>query len=244
VARIAALEPDVLFSFYYRHMIKAPLRAVPRHGAVNLHGSLLPRYRGRSPVNWQLVHGETESGVTLHDMVARADAGAIIGQERVPVGTDDTALELTMRLVSAAERLLDRTLDGILDGSAPRTPQDESAATVFGGRTPEDGRLDFTWPARRLHDLVRAVAPPWPGAFCDGPDGRWTIERTARHPPLPAGERLAPGEVLAVGDRLLVGTGDEPLEVLSARGPAGRPLTSLTHLSAGAMTPPAGKDAP
>ena len=127
---------------------------------MNLHGSLLPKYRGRSPVNWQLVNGETESGVTLHYIVGRADAGDIIGQERVEVGPEDTALVLYRKLLPAAERLLRRHLRGILDGTAPRTPQDESQATTFGGRKPEDGRLEWNRPAWELHNLVRAVAPP------------------------------------------------------------------------------------
>ena len=156
----------------------APIRAIPRRGCVNLHGSLLPKYRGRSPVNWQLVNGETESGVTLHYIVGRADAGDIIGQERVEVGPEDTAIVLYRKLLPAAERVLRRRLRGILDGTAPRTPQDESQATTFGGRKPEDGRLEWNRSAWELHNLVRAVAPPWPGAFSFAADGRVMILRT------------------------------------------------------------------
>jgi len=221
VRHIEGLAPDVIFSFYYRHIVKKAIRSIPRHGAVNLHGSLLPRYRGRCPVNWQLVNGETESGATLHDMVARADAGDVIGQERVVVGPDDTALDLVRKLVPAGRRVLERHLDAVLDGTAPRRPQDESLATVFGGRGPEDGRFEWAWPAKRIHDLVRAVAPPWPGAFVDGPAGRWTVLRTR----LPSGARpAAPGEVRRHDGRLLVGTGDGVLELLDARDAAGRPL--------------------
>ncbi|MCB9896559.1 MAG: formyltransferase [Planctomycetes bacterium] len=230
VDEIARLAPDVVFSFYYRDMVGRAIRSIPRFGAVNMHGSLLPRYRGRSPINWQLVHGERESGVTLHDMVARADAGGIIGQERVAVGPDDTAIELYHKLLPAARTLLERCLPGVLDGTAPRTVQDESLATVFGGRRPADGLIDWTWPSLRVHDLVRAVAPPWPGAFSEGPDGRWMILRTGRatdaSPPA-----LDPGRVALRDGRAFVGTGDRPLELLQWQAPLGATLVegSLLH---------------
>ena len=178
VQKIERLKPEVIFSFYYRDLIRRPIRVIPTHGCVNLHGSLLPKYRGRSPVNWQLVNGETESGVTLHYIIGRADAGDIIGQERVEVGPEDTAIVLYRKLLAAAERVLHRHLRGVLDGVAPRTKQDESQATVFGGRKPEDGLLDWRRPAWELHNLVRAVAPPWPGAFTFAEDGKVMILRT------------------------------------------------------------------
>ena len=226
VERVRRLAPDVLFSFYYRDMLKRPLREIPRLGGVNLHGSLLPKYRGRSPVNWQLVHGERESGVTLHYMVARADAGDIVGQERVAVGPDDTAIELYRNLLPAAERVLERNLDGILAGTAPRLPQDESQATVFGGRRPEDGRIDWNWPSKRIHDLVRAVAKPWPGAFSEVDGRRAMIWRTRLGATLAGGARLQPGEVLLQSGRVLAGTGDAPIELLEVELPAGARLRS------------------
>jgi len=223
VDHIVALKPDVILSLYYRHLVGRAIRDVPRFGAFNLHGSLLPRYRGRCPVNWQLVHGERESGVTLHAMTARADAGDIVGQQRVAVGPDDTALELTRRLTAAADVLLDRHLDALLAGRAPRTPQDESQASVFGGRRPEDGRIDWSWPRARIHDLVRAVAPPWPGAFGQLPDGSLMVWRT-RLAAGPAGPPLEPGVVRIAAQAVHVGTGDAPLELLEWRAPAGRLL--------------------
>ena len=218
---IRSLEPDVIFSFYYRHMIKRPIREIPRLACVNLHGSLLPKYRGRCPVNWQLIHGETESGVTLHHIIGRADAGDIIGQERVAVGPDDTALDLYRKLLPAAEAVLTRHLDGILSGTAPRVPQDDSRATVFGGRRPEDGRIDWSRPAQEIHNLVRAVAPPWPGAFSDGPGGRVMVWRT-RLLSFGAGSgALRPGQVQREGERVFVGTGDGSIELLDYAAPGG-----------------------
>jgi len=224
VERIRALRPDVVFSFYYRHMLKRPIREIPRHGCVNLHGSLLPKYRGRCPVNWQLVHGEAESGVTLHRIVGRADAGDIIGQERVPVGPDDTALDLYRKLLPAAEAVLTRHLDGILSGTAPRVPQDDSQASVFGGRRPEDGRIAWTRPAWEIHNLVRAVAPPWPGAFSDAADGRLMIWRTRLFPGASRPEALGPGHVQRERGHVLVGTGDGTIEILDYAAPEGREL--------------------
>ncbi|HEX5009657.1 MAG TPA: formyltransferase [Planctomycetota bacterium] len=230
IGHLRALRPDVLFSFYYRHLVRRTILEIPRLGAYNLHGSLLPRYRGRCPVNWQLVHGERESGVTLHVMTPRADAGDIVGQERVAVGPDDTAGELYARLNRAADVLLERTLDDLLAGRAPRTPQDESRASVFGGRRPEDGRIAWTWPRARIHDLVRAVAPPWPGAFGELDDGRLMVWRTSRQPPAGA-PPLPPGGLATLGSRLVAGTGDGPLELLAWSAPGGRALRTGERLS-------------
>jgi methionyl-tRNA formyltransferase len=179
-ARIAKIAPSFIFSFYYRRMIpEAVLRLAPR-GALNMHGSLLPRYRGRSPVNWAIVHGERETGVTLHRMEARADAGPIVGQEAVSILPDDIALDVFRKVTCAAERLLDRVLPSLLDGSAVALPQSEALATTFGGRKPEDGLIDWRKPAAAVHNLVRAVAPPYPGAFTSLRGERVFIHRTLR----------------------------------------------------------------
>ena len=226
VQEIERLKPEVIFSFHYRNLLRRPIRVIPTHGCVNLHSSLLPKYRGRSPVNWQLVNGETESGVTLHHIVGRADAGDIIGQERVEVGPEDTAILLYRKLLTAAERVLLRHLRGVLDGVAPRIKQDESQATVFGGRKPEDGRLDWRRPAWELHNLVRAVAPPWPGAFTSADDGKVTILRTRPCEKARAGAALKPGEVRAAGDGVFVGAAHEPLQIMAYIAPSQRALRS------------------
>jgi methionyl-tRNA formyltransferase len=164
VARIAALAPDFVFSFYYRQMLKPPLLAIPARGALNMHGSLLPKYRGRAPVNWAVLHGERETGASLHYMVARPDAGDLVAQTAVPILPDDTAREVFDKVTVAAEMTLDRALPGLLAGTAPRIALDLAAGSYFGGRKPEDGRIDWRQDAQRIHDLVRAVAPPYPGA--------------------------------------------------------------------------------
>ena len=158
-------KPDVIFSFYYRSMINMKILDVAPLGAFNMHGSLLPKYRGRACVNWAVLNGETKAGVTLHHMTARADAGNIVGQEAVDIGPDETAHDVFMKIIPAAGKLLERCLDDILAGNAEGTPQDEAEATKFGRRTPADGIIDWSKSAREIHNLVRAVAKPFPGAF-------------------------------------------------------------------------------
>lgn len=166
IERVGKLDPDFIFSFYYRQLLSEPLLACARKGAFNLHGSLLPRYRGRAPANWVLVNGERETGVTLHQMVKRADAGPIIAQQRVPISALDTALTLHGKLRKAAANLLSDALPLLARGRLPGTPQDESQATYFGRRTPADGLIDWARPAAQLNNLIRAVTQPYPGAFC------------------------------------------------------------------------------
>jgi len=164
VARVAAARPDFLFSFYYRAMLKAPLLALPSCGALNTHGSLLPKYRGRVPINWAIIHGETETGATLHYMTKKPDDGDIVAQTAVPILPDDTAKEVFDKVTVAAEITLHEALPGLVAGTAPRRPQDASLASYFGARKPEDGVIDWSKSATEIHNLVRAVAPPYPGA--------------------------------------------------------------------------------
>lgn len=178
VARVAALQADFLFSFYYRLMLKAPLLATARLGAFNLHGSLLPKYRGRVPVNWAIIHGEQETGASLHVMNTKPDNGALVDQQAVPILPDDTAHEVFTKVMVAGEICLYRALPGLIAGTTTLTPQDLSQGAYFGGRTAEDGRIDWHQPARRIHDLVRAVTHPFPGAFADIPCGRLHVWRT------------------------------------------------------------------
>ncbi len=197
-AQVVAARPDFLFSFYYRSMLKSPLLRSARCGALNMHGSLLPRYRGRAPVNWAILNGEAECGATLHYMVERADAGDIVDQLAVPILLDDEAREVFAKVTVAAETILSRSLPGLVAGTAPRRPQPLIPGQYFGRRRPEDGRIDWHWPARRVHDLVRAVAPPFPGAFAEIDDERWDIHRT----------RLVPGPAAGGAPRLYGAEGE------------------------------------
>ena len=163
--RIATLKPDFLFSFYYRKLLKATLLSAAPRGALNMHGSLLPLYRGRAPVNWAVLHGERATGATLHYMTEKPDNGDIVAQMPVPILPDDTAGEVFDKVALAAEITLDRVLPMLIAGTAPRQPQDLSLGKYFGGRKPEDGTIGWSRNAAAIHNLVRAVAPPYPGAF-------------------------------------------------------------------------------
>ncbi|QDZ27427.1 formyltransferase [Noviherbaspirillum sp. UKPF54] len=163
--QVQALQPDFIFSFYYRHMLPVDLLALAKHGAYNMHGSLLPKYRGRVPVNWAVLHGETETGATLHEMAAKPDAGAIVAQAAVPILPDDTAYEVFGKVTVAAEQALWNALPAMLAGQTPKLTNDLSKGSYFGGRKPEDGRIDWSKPAQEVYNLHRAVAPPYPGAW-------------------------------------------------------------------------------
>jgi len=164
--KIAAMQPSILYSFFYRNLLPEELLKIAPLGSFNLHPSLLPKYRGRSPVNWMIINGEREAGVTLHHMVARADAGDIVAQRAVQISDDDTALALHRKLVPLGASIIREYHPLIVAGRAPRRVQDLSAGSYFGRRRPEDGRIDWNWPARRILNLVRGVTHPYPGAFC------------------------------------------------------------------------------
>lgn len=159
--------PDFLFSFYYRYLLKTDWLALPRRGALNMHGSLLPKYRGRAPVHWAIIQGETATGASLHYMLEKPDAGALVDQQAVMILENDTALDVSLQVADAAAQVLKRSLPKLIAGTADARPLDLARGSYFGRRRPEDGRIDWRRSARAVHDLVRAVAPPFPGAFTD-----------------------------------------------------------------------------
>lgn len=165
VEQIRALQPDFFFSFYYREMLKRDLLEIPKQGALNMHGSLLPKYRGRVPVNWAIIRGEMETGATLHYMTEKPDNGDIVAQQAVPILPNDTAHEVFQKVTVAAEIALNNVLPALLAGTARAEKQDLSKGAYFGGRKAEDGVIDWSQSALEIHNLVRAVAPPYPGAM-------------------------------------------------------------------------------
>ena len=208
-AKNGALNPHIIYSFSYRHLIPAAVLEPARLGAYNLHPSLLPAYRGRAPVNWVLVNGEREAGVTLHHMVARADAGDIVGQRAIAIDDSDNALTLYRKLVPLCVELITELHPQIVAGTAPRRKMDIARGSYFGRRRPEDGRIDWRWPARRIFNLVRAVTHPYPGAFCFV-SGRkllvWEAKIGAEN-----GTAGTPGRVVRI-------TGDGAIEVAAGQG--------------------------
>lgn len=167
IEQVEGCRPDFIFSFYYRQMLGQELLAIPSFGAFNVHGSLLPKYRGRVPVNWAIIHGEEECGVSLHKMVSKPDAGDLLAQRAVPILRNDTAFDVFQKLKCAAESMLLDVVPRMINGEVNGTAMDLDSGSYYGGRKPEDGRIDWDLPAKDIHNLVRAVAPPFPGAFFD-----------------------------------------------------------------------------
>ena len=168
---VAGLKPDLILSLYYRNLIPPSIFSQASLGAYNMHGSYLPAYRGRAPLNWSIVNGEDHCGVTLHVLEEGFDTGDIVDAERVEIGPQEYVGDVVPRIAAAAVSVLSRSLDSLLAGNPKLSPQDVSKATYFGKRTPEDGRIDFTKPARDVFNLIRAVSRPYPGAFFER-DGR------------------------------------------------------------------------
>jgi len=167
IERVAECKPDYIFSFYYRQMLNHQLLDIPTKGAFNIHGSLLPKYRGRVPVNWAIIHGEKECGVSLHRMELKPDAGNLLAQAAVSILRNDTAYDVFQKLKCAAENLLIEVVPEMLAGHVFETPMNLEEGSYYSGRKPEDGRIDWRMPANDIHNLIRAVAPPYPGAFFD-----------------------------------------------------------------------------
>ena len=218
IERIAGLAPEFLFSFYYRSMLSKAVLDLPTRGALNMHGSLLPKYRGRVPVNWAIINGETETGATLHYMTEKPDNGDIVAQTAVPILPDDTAREVFDKVTVAAEIALYNVLPALIAGTAPRIAQNLALGGYFGGRTPEDGRIDWRNRATNIHNLVRAVAPPYPGAFSDTSAGRLFVHRTRVVNAATRSEAMDRRPALRIADdRIYADCGSGTLEILSAR---------------------------
>ena len=215
VPKIQKLAPDYLFSFYYRHMIPAELLACAKIAALNMHGSLLPKYRGRAPVNWAILHGETKTGATLHVMEAKPDAGDIVGQSTVSINPDETATDVFGKVSKAAVDVINHVLPQLIQGQVPKKPNDLSKGSYFGGRKPEDGHIHWRQTAKQVHDLVRAVAPPYPGAFTENQGQKMIVARTTLQGPFPANLDLGVLGIQVVDNRVFGICGDhQAIEIL------------------------------
>lgn len=226
-AQVASAAPEVIFSFYFRSMLPSSILERARLGAFNMHGSLLPRFRGRAPTNWAVLKGATETGATLHRMVARPDAGTIVDQCAVPILPDDTARQVFDKVCVAAEVVLWRSLPAIAAGCAPEHANDLSQGSYFGGRKPEDGRIDWTRSAAEVYNLIRAVAPPYPGAFTECAGRRLVVAEARRRAAPLSGPAAVAG--LAVDDGRMVGVcGDGGLIDIRVLLEGGRSVDAAT----------------
>jgi len=207
ITRVRAIAPDFLLSFYYRNMIKPELLQIPKSGALNLHGSMLPKYRGRVPVNWAVINGEIETGATLHYMVEKPDAGNIVDQHKVAIAFTDTAHDVFGKVTDAAVEVIKRSWPGLVAGTAASMPMDLAAGSYFGGRKAADGRIDWSQSAIRIYNLVRGVTHPYPGAFTSL-DGEKVIIWQA----WPVDGNGEPGRIMSTMP-LQIGTGNGLLEI-------------------------------
>lgn len=201
---ISAIAPDYIFSFYYRNMLPVSILKCAKIAALNMHGSLLPKYRGRVPVNWAVLHGETQTGATLHIMEEKPDAGDIVSQKAIPIRSDETAFQVFGNVANAAQEALIEVLPELIQGNVPKRPNRLQEGSYFGGRKPEDGRIDWNRPAQEVYNLYRAVAPPYPGAFTDISGRRWVVaEAKLASPPnlsqvLPQGLQVVDNRIYGI----------------------------------------------
>ena len=202
LSQFKKIAPDYIFSFYYRHLLASDILAVARIAALNMHGSLLPKYRGRAPVNWAILHGETETGASLHIMEAKPDAGDIVGQVAVPIDPDEDATAVFAKVSNAAIQVMQTALPELLQGHVPRTPNVLANGSYFGGRKPEDGRIQWSQDALQVHNLIRAVAPPYPGAFTDWQGTQMVIAKSKLNPALPSTLDLGRQGIQVVDNRV------------------------------------------
>jgi methionyl-tRNA formyltransferase len=215
IPKLQALVPDYIFSFYYRHMIPAQILACAKIAALNMHGSLLPKYRGRAPVNWAILHGESETGATLHVMEVKPDAGDIVGQVAVPIGPDETATDVFGKVSQAAVKVMEQALPSLIQGQVPRKANELEKGSYFGGRKPADGQIQWQQTAQQAHNLVRAVAPPYPGAFTDYQGQSMIVAKTSLKGPFPANLDLGAMGIQVVDNRVFGICGDrQALEIL------------------------------
>ncbi len=224
VEALAALKPDLLVVVAYGQYIPQRVIALAPREAINVHPSLLPKYRGSAPIQWTLLNGDAETGVSIIYLAKAMDAGDIIRQERFPVLPDDTSGSLHDRLAREGAMLLLKAIDDIRNGCVSRTAQDEAGAVAVRKLAKEDGAIDWSLPAEAIRNRIRAF-DPWPGSYCTLPDGEvlkvWSAQTE--------GGTGRPGEVL--DDRLAVATGAGILRLLEVQPPGKKRMAAAAFLN-------------
>ena len=225
LAQIRALEPELIVVAAYGRILPQEILDYPAMGCINVHSSLLPRYRGAAPINWAILNGDTETGVTIMHMAAALDAGDVISQTVTAIGADETAPQLTVRLAELGGRLLVETVAELEKGSAKRRVQREEDVTLAPMLSKELSPMDFTRSAQELHNQVRGLIP-WPAASAQLQGVRCKIFSTRVE--TRAGE---PGRVLEAGKTgLLVACGQDALRILELQPDGGKRMASADYL--------------
>ena len=227
------MKPDLLVTAAYGQILSPALLSIPRLGGINLHGSILPAYRGAAPVARAIQNGETESGVTVIRMTPKIDAGGIVSIARTPIGPDETAGELEDRLAQLGAPLIAEAIAALAAGNITILPQDRSKVTKAPKLRKEDGLIDWSKPAQAIHDLVRAMQP-WPVAQTTWqPRSSAPTEpvRLIVHKTAVVDGQGKPGEVIeAAGDRLVVAAGEGAVALLVIQLPGKKPFTAAEFL--------------
>jgi len=234
---LAAWGADLGVVAAYGRILTDAILATPRLGMINVHASLLPRYRGAAPVHRAVIAGETSTGVTIMRVVKALDAGGMFVKEHRPIGPDETSDEVERALAQMGARLLVAVVDQIARGSAVETAQNDAESTYAHRLTREDGAIDWSWPAARVHNLIRGLHP-WPHAFSVVQGKRVILRRSAVEAP-PAARIPAdpPGTILeADGDRLIVATGEGALRILEIQAEGKRPMAVREFLAGHRLT--------
>jgi methionyl-tRNA formyltransferase len=231
--QLTALRADLGVVTAYGKILTDQVLTIPKLGFLNVHASLLPRYRGAAPVHRAVIAGERETGVTIMRVVQALDAGPTLGQARRPIATDETSDDVERDLARMGAALLVATLDDLAAGRVQETPQDDGQATYAHKLQKDEGRIDWRWPAERLHNLIRGLHP-WPHAFTFLGSRRFILRRSRwsqESSPEAAGTVVEAG-----GDRLRVATGSGILEITEIQSEGKRPMTSREFLAGHALS--------
>jgi methionyl-tRNA formyltransferase len=227
VDSLRSVRPDLIIVCSYSMMLPPSVLAVPAKGAVNVHGGLLPQYRGGHVTQWAIINAEREFGVTLHYIDEGVDAGPVIAERRFALDETDDAYSVGAKLCEAGSQLLSAWWPRLIDGTAPRAPQDESRAKHWPLRTPEEGRITWTMSASAICRLVRALCANSPGAYVELPERRIQLRRALALPSLD--HHAPPGEVVAVdADAVRVAAADGDVLIVAAVDMEGRRLAPGT----------------
>jgi methionyl-tRNA formyltransferase len=233
LSELSGLAPDLGVVAAYGQILTERALSIPRLGMINVHASILPRYRGAAPVHRAVINGETETGVTIMRVVKALDAGPMLATARRPITADETSDDVERDLAEIGAQLLLATIPGLSEGRVAEVPQDDSAATYAPRLAKDDGRIDWTWPAERIHNLIRGLHP-WPHAATFLGSQRFILHRSK---PVRDPARAVPGAILeALGDRLVVAAGAGRVEIVEIQPEGKRPMSVREFLAGHPLT--------